>query len=90
MSARWGPTILRTRRTIAELSSLYKSVLGLTELVLLYMFVFKHAFRADQLLAVQFREDMTRLTEHVGRRAPGGRQTLLVSATLTPNVRHSQ
>ena len=41
----------------------------------------------DQLLAVQFREDMARLTEHVGRRAPGGRQTLLVSATLTPNVR---
>ena len=36
---------------------------------------------------MQFREDMARLTEHVGRRAPGGRQTLLVSATLTPNVR---
>jgi hypothetical protein len=42
--------------------------------------------QVDQLLAVQFREDMARLTEHVGARAPGGRQTILVSATLTPNV----
>ncbi|KAK9918238.1 hypothetical protein WJX75_002476 [Coccomyxa subellipsoidea] len=40
----------------------------------------------DQLLAVQFREDMTRLTEHVGRKASNGRQTILVSATLTQNV----
>jgi superfamily II DNA/RNA helicase len=40
----------------------------------------------DQLLAVHFREDMMRLTEHVGRRALAGRQTILVSATLTANV----
>ncbi|EIE21911.1 P-loop containing nucleoside triphosphate hydrolase protein [Coccomyxa subellipsoidea C-169] len=40
----------------------------------------------DQLLAVQFREDMTRLTEHVGRKCPAGRQTILVSATLTQNA----
>ncbi|KAK9822465.1 hypothetical protein WJX81_005408 [Elliptochloris bilobata] len=40
----------------------------------------------DQLLAVQFQEDMTRLVQHCGRRAEGGRQTLLVSATLTPKV----
>jgi hypothetical protein len=43
--------------------------------------------QVDQLLAVQFREDMTRLTEHVGRKASNGRQTILVSATLTQNVR---
>ena len=42
--------------------------------------------QVDQLLAVQFQEDMTRLLQHCGRRAPGGRQTLLVSATLTPKV----
>lgn len=41
---------------------------------------------ADQLLAPQFREEMARLTEHCGRRVDGGRQTLLVSATLTPRV----
>lgn len=41
----------------------------------------------DQLLAVQFREDMVRIVEHVGRKAPTGRQTILVSATLTHNVR---
>lgn len=41
----------------------------------------------DQLLAVQFREDMVRIVEHVGRKAPNGRQTILVSATLTHNVR---
>jgi len=40
----------------------------------------------DQLLAVQFQEDMTRLVQHCGRRADGGRQTVLVSATLTPKV----
>lgn len=40
----------------------------------------------DQLLAVQFQEDMNRLVQHCGRRAQGGRQTLLVSATLTPKV----
>lgn len=43
--------------------------------------------QVDQLLAVQFREDMVRITEHVGRRAPGGRQTILVSATLNQKVR---
>jgi hypothetical protein len=40
----------------------------------------------DQLLAVQFQEDMTRLVQHCGRRADNGRQTVLVSATLTPKV----
>ncbi|CAL5224194.1 g6836 [Coccomyxa viridis] len=39
----------------------------------------------DQLLAVQFREDMVRLIDHVGRKAPR-RQTLLVSATLNEKV----
>ena len=29
---------------------------------------------------------MVRICEHVGKKAPGGRQTLLVSATLTPRV----
>jgi len=41
---------------------------------------------ADQLLAPNFREDMVRLTQHVGKRAEGGRQTVIVSATLTPGV----
>lgn len=41
---------------------------------------------ADQLLAPQFREEMARVTEHCGRRVEGGRQTVLVSATLTPRV----
>ncbi len=41
----------------------------------------------DQLLAPQFREEMVRLCEHTGKKAPGpGRQTLVVSATLTPKV----
>lgn len=35
---------------------------------------------------VQFREEMVRLCEHTGKKAAGGRQTLLVSATLTPRV----
>ena len=47
--------------------------------------VLQHA-QVDQLLAVQFQEDMNRLVQHCGRRAQGGRQTLLVSATLTPKV----
>ncbi len=42
--------------------------------------------QVDQLLAVQFREDMVRLVDHVGRKAPR-RQTLLVSATLNEKVR---
>ncbi len=41
--------------------------------------------QVDQLLAVQFREDMVRLIDHVGRRAPR-RQTILVSATLNDKV----
>ncbi|CAK0785427.1 hypothetical protein CVIRNUC_008636 [Coccomyxa viridis] len=40
----------------------------------------------DQLLAVQFREDMVRIVEQVGRKARGPRQTLLVSATLNDKV----
>ncbi|KAL4444214.1 hypothetical protein ABPG75_011951 [Micractinium tetrahymenae] len=42
----------------------------------------------DQLLAPQFREEMVRICEHTGKKAPGprGRQTLVVSATLTPKV----
>ena len=41
---------------------------------------------ADQLLAPQFREEMSRLTEHTGKRCENGRQTVIVSATLTPRV----
>ena len=41
--------------------------------------------QVDQLLAVQFREDMVRLVDHVGRKAPK-RQTILVSATLNEKV----
>ena len=44
--------------------------------------------QVDQLLAVQFREDMVRLIDHVGRKAPR-RQTLLVSATLNEKVLHT-
>ncbi|KAK9813006.1 hypothetical protein WJX72_007336 [[Myrmecia] bisecta] len=40
----------------------------------------------DQLLAPQFREEMTRLTQHVGKRVTPQRQTVIVSATLTPKV----
>ena len=43
--------------------------------------------QVDQLLAVQFREDMVRIVEQVGRKAPGPRQTLLVSATLNDKAR---
>ena len=42
--------------------------------------------QADQLLAPQFREEVVRLAEHCGRRVPGGRQTVLVSATMTQKV----
>lgn len=38
----------------------------------------------DQLLAPHFRDEMTRLHEHVGRK--GGRQTIIVSATATSKV----
>mmetsp|Transcript_25122 Transcript_25122/g.65217 ORF Transcript_25122/g.65217 Transcript_25122/m.65217 type:complete len:534 (+) Transcript_25122:176-1777(+) len=41
---------------------------------------------ADQLLAPNFREDMVRLTQHVGKKVETGRQTVIVSATLTPGV----
>lgn len=41
---------------------------------------------ADQLLESHFREDLGRLLEHTGRRCLDGRQTVLVSATLTPAV----
>lgn len=41
---------------------------------------------ADQLLSAVYREDMQRLAEHTGRKSlqPSGRQTILVSATMTP------
>ena len=32
-------------------------------------------------------EDMARLTEHCGKKVPGGRQTIIVSATLKNVVR---
>jgi superfamily II DNA/RNA helicase len=41
---------------------------------------------ADQLLAPQFREEMQRITEHTGKKCENGRQTIIVSATLTPRV----
>ena len=42
---------------------------------------------ADQLLAPQFREELTRLMEQTGKRCGGrGRTTVLVSATMTPRV----
>lgn len=41
---------------------------------------------ADQLLAPQFREEMSRIAEHTGKKATDGRQTIVVSATLTPKV----
>ena len=44
------------------------------------------AVQVDQLLAPQFREDVVRLEQHVGRKAEPGRQTILVSATLSDKV----
>jgi hypothetical protein len=41
---------------------------------------------ADQLLASNFVEDMTHIVSHAGKRIEGGRQTVLVSATLSPTV----
>lgn len=44
---------------------------------------------ADQLLAPQFREELTRLMEQTGKRCNyngNGRTTVLVSATMTPRV----
>lgn len=54
---------------------------------------------ADDLLASNFRRDMARISEHTGKGVPGGRQTVIVSATLkqetldaysylAPNLRH--
>ena len=40
----------------------------------------------DQLLAPQFREDMVRLNDHIGKKYVDGRQTILVSATLTNKI----
>jgi superfamily II DNA/RNA helicase len=40
----------------------------------------------DQLLAPQFREEMSRITDHTGKKAVNGRQTIVVSATLSPKV----
>lgn len=40
----------------------------------------------DQLLAPHFRADLSRILEHTGKRLDGRRQTVLVSATLTPAV----
>lgn len=42
--------------------------------------------QVDQLLEYHFEEDMTRLTEHCGKKVPGGRQTIIVSATLKDMV----
>ena len=42
--------------------------------------------QVDQLLQPHFAEDMARLTVHCGKRAPRGRQTVMVSATLTAQV----
>ncbi|KIY99108.1 DEAD-box ATP-dependent RNA helicase 47 [Monoraphidium neglectum] len=41
---------------------------------------------ADQLLASNFVEDMTHIVSHAGKRIEGGRQTVLVSATLSSTV----
>ena len=54
---------------------------------------------ADDLLASNFRRDMARISEHTGKGVPGGRQTIIVSATLkqetldaysylAPNLKH--
>ena len=42
--------------------------------------------QVDQLLQPHFAEDMARLTVHCGKRTPRGRQTVMVSATLTAKV----
>lgn len=42
--------------------------------------------QVDQLLEFHFEEDMARLTEHCGKKVSGGRQTILVSATLKDAV----
>ncbi|KAK9863559.1 hypothetical protein WJX84_010176 [Apatococcus fuscideae] len=40
----------------------------------------------DELLQTQFREAMQRIVDHCGKRREGGRQTVLVSATLSDKV----
>ena len=40
----------------------------------------------DQLLEYHFEEDMTRLTQHCGKKLTNGRQTIIVSATLKQDV----
>ena len=42
--------------------------------------------QVDQLLEYHFEEDMMRLTQHCGKKLPGGGQTIIVSATLTEKV----
>ena len=41
---------------------------------------------ADDLLASNFRRDMARITDHTGKAVLGGRQTVIVSATLKPET----
>lgn len=41
---------------------------------------------ADQLLAPQFAGDVSRLAAHCGKKLEQGRQTVVVSATLNPQV----
>lgn len=40
----------------------------------------------DQLLAPQFAADVSRLAAHCGKRLPQGRQTIIASATINPQV----
>lgn len=42
--------------------------------------------QVDQLLEYHFEEDMTRLTQHCGKKLTNGRQTIIVSATLKQDV----
>lgn len=42
--------------------------------------------QVDQLLEYHFEEDMTRLTQHCGKKLTEGRQTIIVSATLKQEV----
>ena len=55
----------------------------------LLMGVGMECFQVDQLLAPQYREELVRLDQHVGRKAEGSRQTIIVSATLSDKVTHS-
>ncbi|CAG9462790.1 unnamed protein product [Pedinophyceae sp. YPF-701] len=41
---------------------------------------------ADQLLARTFADDMERIMKHTGRRTPGGRRTIMTSATISPQT----